>query len=225
MIKQPTIKMLISGSRTVLAGTLGFGLAALSSVGFASSEAADSVEVIQPVEQTSSIRRAAIEGGQFEFGPYVGLLSVEDFNTNPVMGLFVAYHVNDRFLAQLDYGQSTVDRASFEEVSEGTFLSDSDRDFSYQSVLAGYNLMHGRSFLGERRKFNSNLYLIGGAAKVDFAGEDNIGFVYGINYKTVLKGWLTLDLNFRDFVVDRDFLGDSKATHNIEVSLGINILL
>lgn len=183
-----------------------------------------SVEVIRPAEQTSDIRRAAIDGKRFELGVYAGLLSVEDFNTNAVTGLSLNYHISTRFLAQLNYGLSSVERATFEEISGGDFLADDDRDFEYQSLLAGYRLMNGRSFLGARRKFNSHLYLLAGPARVSFAGEDNTGAVVGINYKTVLTDWLTLDLDFRDIIVEREFLGTDKRTHNIEMTLGLKVL-
>lgn len=203
---------------------LGIGLTALNTA-IADSEGTP-VTVIQPAEQTTSIRPAVIDGGQFEFGPYVGFLSVEDFNTNLVAGLSLSYHVNSRLLAQFNYGRSTTERATFEDISgDGeNFLSEGDRDFHYQSLLAGYNLMPGRSFLGERRKFNSYIYLMAGAGRVSFAGEDNTGLVLGINYKTVLREWLTVNLDFRDVIVDRAFLGNNKTTHNIEMTLGISAL-
>lgn len=213
----------MSRSAYCIASVVGIGLTAMGYAAHADNDR-PSVEVIKPQEQASSIRPAVIQGGQFELGPYVGFLSVEDFNTNPVVGLSATYFINSRFLAQLNYGQSSVGRATFEEVLEGDFLSESERDFKYQALMAGYNLMPGRSFLGERRKFNSYIYLMAGAARVSFAGEDNPGLVLGVTYKTVLREWLNVNLDFRDFVVDRSFLNDQKTTHNIEVSLGLSLL-
>lgn len=183
-----------------------------------------SVEVIKPQEQSSSIRPAVIQGGQFEVGPYTGFLSVEDFNANPVVGVSATYFINNRFVAQYNYGQSSVAKATFEQVIEGDFLSESDRDFKYHALMAGYNVMPGRSFLGERRKYNSYIYLMTGAASVSFAGEDNLGLVLGITYKTVLRDWLSVNLGFRDLVVERSFLDNPKTTHNMEASLGISLL-
>lgn len=182
------------------------------------------VEVIKPAEQTSDIRRASLDGKRVELGVYGGFLSVEDFNTNGVAALSLSYHFSSRLLAQVNYGRSNVERATFEEVSGGDFLAESDRDFEYQSVLIGLRLMQGRSFLGARRKFNSYLYLMAGPSQVSFAGQDNTGVVFGISYKTVLTDWLTLDLNFRDIVVDREFLSYEKTTHNTELTFGLNAL-
>lgn len=199
------------------------GLTVLASPAFSNS-AGKTVEVIKPKEQISDIKPAAIDTERFELGPYVGFLSVEDFNTNTVAGLSLSYHINSRFLTQLSYGQSSVGRATFEEVAEGDFLSEKDRDFDYQSLLAGYNLMQGRSFLGQRRKFNSHVYLMAGAANVSFAGQDKTGLALGITYKTVVTDWLVVNLDFRDIMVDREFLGNSKTTHNTEIGLNITAM-
>lgn len=201
---------------------LALGLAQVSTA--AADSEKRSVEPIKPPEQSSDIRRAAIDNERFEVGPFAGFLSVEDFDTNLVTGISVNYHVSSRFLAQFNYGLAVVERATFEDVSGGNFLSEDDRDFEYVSLLAGYELMQGRSFLGARRKFNSHLYLMAGPSQVSFAGEDNTGLVVGINYKVVANDWLTLDLDFRDIIVDREFLGTTKTTHNTQLTLGFNAL-
>lgn len=182
------------------------------------------VEAIKPEEQTTRASRAAIDSERFEAGLYGGILSVEDFGTQGVGGFSVNYHFNSHFLAQINYGRSDVERATFEEVSGGDFLAESDRTFEYRSLLGGYRLMEGRSFLGERRKFNSYLYIMAGASQISFAGEDNSGIVVGLTYKTVLTDWLTLNLDFRDIILDREFLDDTKTTHNTELTLGLSAL-
>lgn len=205
------------------AGVFGFGFMVVASAALGGPDGS-SFEVIKPEEKPSKIKPAAIDSEKFELGPYVGMLSVEDFNANRVVGLSLNYHMSKRFIFQLNHGESTVSRATFEEVSEGNFLSKNDRDFEYSTLLAGYKLMHGRSFLGESNKFQSDIYLMLGAASVDFAGDDGTGAVFGINYKTTITDWLTLNLDFRDIIVDRDFLGSNKTTHNTEITLGINAL-
>lgn len=202
-----------------------FGLSTLATLTAApASSEEDRVEVIKPDEQTGRASRATIDDERFEVGAYAGFLSVEDFDTQWVGGFSANYHLNHRFLVQINYGQSDVERATFEEVSGGDFLAEADRTFEYQSLLAGYRLMQGRSFLGARRKFNSYLYLLAGPNQVSFAGEDNTGATLGLNYKTVITDWATVNLDFRDIIVEREFLDDSKTTHNIEISLGLSLL-
>jgi outer membrane beta-barrel protein len=180
--------------------------------------------VIEANKTTVSAQVAAIDTEKFELGAYLGMLSVEDFNSNPVTGLSLSYHISNRFLAQVNYGTSTVGRAAFEEVAGGNFLADGDYDFDYVNVLAGYKLLDGRSFLGKRHKYNSSIYIMAGPTKVSFSGEDNTGIVFGASYRTVITDWLTMNLDLRNTLVDRDFLDDSKKTNNTEMFLGVNAL-
>lgn len=199
------------------------GLSAFSMNAY-TQEQASRVEVVKPPERTDHARRAAIDSENFELGAYLGALSVEDFSTQVSVGLTLNYHISSRFLVQAHYAQSDVERATFEEISGGNFLSDSDRTFEHLSVLAGYRLAEGRSFFGEDRKFNSYIYVLAGPSQVSFAGEDNTGLALGLSYKTVLTDWATLNLDVRDIVVDRAFLGDEKTTHNTELAIGLNLL-
>ncbi|MGM8227153.1 outer membrane beta-barrel domain-containing protein [Cellvibrio sp. ARAG 10.3] len=182
------------------------------------------VTVIEPDKSMPTIQVAAIDTEKFELGAYVGLLSVEDFNTNPVTGVSFTYHINRKFIAQANYGISTVGKAAFEEVAGGNFLADDEYDFEYINLLAGYNLLDGRSFLGKRHKFNSAIYLLAGVADVSFAGNDKTGMVIGASYRAVVTDWMTINLDLRDTIVDREFLGDSKKTNNTEMLIGVNAL-
>lgn len=182
------------------------------------------VTVIEPDKKMPSVRVAAIDTEKFELGAYAGLLSVEDFNTNPVTGISFTYHINRKFIAQANYGVSTVGKAAFEKVAGGNFLAEDDYDFEYVNLLAGYNLLDGRSFLGKRHKFNSAIYLLAGAADVSFAGNDKTGLVFGVSYRAVITDWMTINLDLRDTVFDREFLDDKKKTNNTEMLIGFNAL-
>jgi outer membrane beta-barrel protein len=184
------------------------------------------VKIIEPNKTVTTVQAAAIDTEHFELGAYVGLLSVEDFNTNLVTGLSLSYHINKNFLAQVNYGTSTVGNPAYEEKLLGNSLSDAGYDFKYVNLLAGYNLLDGRSFLGKNYKFNSAIYVVAGIAKVDFADESNNGFVVGASYRVVLTDWLTLHLDLRDTNVKRDLsnFNDPKNTNNTEMYFGINAL-
>src|SRR5690606_39298791 len=86
------------------------------------------VTVIEPDKKMPSVRVAAIDTEKFELGAYAGLLCVEDFNTNPVTGISFTYHINRKFIAQSNYGVSTVGNAAFEKVADGKCLAEDDQD-------------------------------------------------------------------------------------------------
>jgi outer membrane beta-barrel protein len=184
------------------------------------------IKIIEPNKTVTTVQAAAIDTEHFELGAYVGLLSVEDFNTNPVTGLSLSYHINKSFLAQLNYGTSTVANPAYEEKLLGNSLTSAGYDFKYVNLLAGYNLLDGRSFLGKNYKFNSAIYLLAGFAKVDFADQSNNGFVVGASYRVVITDWLTVNLDLRDTNVKRDLSNfkDPKQTNNTEMFIGVNAL-
>jgi outer membrane beta-barrel protein len=180
------------------------------------------VKIIEPDKTVTSVQPAAIDTERFELGAYVGLLSVEDFNTNPVTGISLSYHINDSFIAQANYGVSTVSKAAFEEREDASYLE--DYDFTYINLLAGYKVLDGRSFLGKRQKFNSAIYVLAGAADVSFADNSKTGMVFGASYRAVITDWLTVNLDVRDTIVEIELLDDSKKTHNTEMAIGVNAL-
>lgn len=182
------------------------------------------VDVIKPPEQSARATRSALDDEHFEIGLSVGRLSVEDFESNTSATLSFNYYPFDRWVVQGLYGRADISRATFETVAGGNFLGEDDRVLEYQGVLGGYQVLNGRSFFGARRKFNSYLYLLAGPAQVDFAGEQNSGGIVGVSYKTVLTDWMTLNLDFRDIVAERHFLGADKTTHNLEVSIGLGVI-
>ncbi len=185
-------------------------------------DARSSVKIIEPKKDVPVAKSASIDDERFELGIYTGILSVEDFNSNPVVGLSFSYHVTPLFMLQLQYGRSEVDKAAFEE--DNNFLSDSDRDFEYKHLLAGYRVLRGRSFWGKNSKYNSDIYLLGGVGSVDFAGESNTSVVFGASYRVVVTDAVVVNMDFRSHLADRDFLDDDKRTLNTEFGVGINLL-
>src|SRR5690606_15469183 len=136
-------------------------------------------------------------------GAYTGLLSVEDFNTNPVLGVSVIYYLNPKWYAQFNYGSSSVSRATFEDVVGGDFLTDSDLDFHYASIAAAWQVMHGLSYNGTRWKSNSGFYLLGGVGNVEFAGNSSSSLVLGVSYRVIRTDWLSLNIDFRNHIFKR----------------------
>jgi len=183
-----------------------------------------SVTIIEPSKKVSKPTSATIEAGDFELGVYYGSLSVEDFATNPVQGISLNYHFTSKLSTQISYASSDVGRATFEDVVGGDFLSADDEEFNYIQVQAGYQVLHGRSFLGSKQRFNSYLYLYGGLESVQFARNDEIGFTFGSRYKLVVSENITLNIDLQDHFFEREFIADKKYTNNIEFSIGLNAL-
>lgn len=203
-------------------------ISTFSIVEFAKANESDSnqqsISVITPEKKVEKAKSAKIDTENFEVGFFLGTLSVEDFGTNPTYGITATYHIAPEYFTQLTTGSSDVGRATFEDVVGQDFLSDDDEIFNYTQVSFGYQLFHGRSFLGDKSKFNSHIYLTAGLENIEFAGESNLGFVIGSSYKIVATDWLTWNFDLKDHIFQRDFLSDKKVTNNIEFSIGFNAL-
>ncbi len=202
-----------------------FSLICLSVASYGEAETTSKpVKIIEPNKPVTTTQAAAIDTEHFELGAHIGLMSIEDFNTNPVNGISLTYHINNKFISQIAYGTSTVSRTGAERFEDLNYLSDSAREFKYLNFMAGYDILDGRSFLGKKRKFNSAIYLMGGISKVTFALNNNPGTVFGISYRVVVTDWLTANLDFRDTLFKREYLNDNKKTNNTEMFIGINAL-
>ncbi len=185
-----------------------------------SEEGKSSIKIIDPDKRIATANVAALDTEHFEVGVHVGMLSVEDFNTNPVIGASLRFYFNEKVFIEGSIGSSETEQSNPEDFTDQNFVE--DRDFSYVGISAGYQLLKGRSFLGKKRKYNTGLYLTGGLEQVDFAGDTNTGVVVGISYKTAFTDWLSLNLDFKDHFVSRDILDDDKMTHNSEIALGVS---
>ena len=127
-------------------------------------ESAGTPVVIDPQVERREVQTAKIDTENWEAGPYVGSLSVEDFEVNVVYGARLAYHLSEDFFAEAIGGTSDAGLSSYERLSGGApLLTDSERQFTYYSLGFGWNALPGEVFLGGKRAYNSSVYLTLGA--------------------------------------------------------------
>ncbi|GAA0855414.1 outer membrane beta-barrel domain-containing protein [Aliiglaciecola litoralis] len=205
---------------------LGAALLALSSQVFsqqgpqAEASANANQSVIEPDLQRRDINESNIDSENIEIGVFVGVLSIEDFSSSTVVGASVAYHVNEDFFVQANYGQSEAGRTSFEILSGGApFLTDEERDYSYYNLSLGYNL-NGEVFLTKNLVFNSATYFTLGAGSTDFGGDDRFTLSIGAGYKLLLTDYFAVHVGLKDHIFNSEIIGEEKSTHNIEYGIG-----
>jgi len=181
-------------------------------------------QVIDPEVERREIKEPAIDREDFEIGGYVGIMSVEDFGTDVVYGVRLAYHITAGFFVEGTVGQTEAGLTSFEELSGGArLITDSQRTFTYYNLNLGYNILPGEVFIGEGRAYNTNLYLIAGLGSTRFAGDDRFTVNVGAGYRFLLSDSIALHLDFRDHLFDIDLLGEEKTAHNLEAHLGFTV--
>ena len=181
-------------------------------------------QVVRPEIERRDITEADIDTENFEVGAFFGVMSVEDFGTNPVYGLRAAYHVTEYIFVEGNYGHTDTSETSFERLSgSAQLLDDNDRKLDYYNISFGLNLLPGESFLGSELAFTSDFYLVGGVGSTSFAGEDQLTWNFGFGYKVLANDWLAVRLDARDHIFDVDLLGESQTTHNLEFTAGLSI--
>ncbi len=180
------------------------------------------VPVIEPELERREIEVAAIDTEDFELGLYAGLMSIEDFGVNSVVGARFAYHITEKYFVELAAGASEGEETSFERLSGAAqLLTDDERSLSYYNLSLGYNLFPGEVYLGSDRAFNSTIYLIGGVGKTNFAGDDRFTINLGMGVRLLPTDWFAIHADIRDNIYDVDLLGQEKTTHNLEAHLGV----
>lgn len=185
---------------------------------------AERQRVVEPEIERRDIEQPRVDTEDFEVGVYGGVMSVEDFGSNAVVGLRLAYHISANFLLEGVYGQTDTGKTSFELLSGGAqLLDDDERKLTYYALDFGWNVLPGEAFVGRKRAFNTALYLMAGAGSSKFAGDDRFTANFGLGYRMLPNDWLAVHADVRDHLFDTDLLGEKKTTHNIELHVGLTI--
>ena len=181
-------------------------------------------QVIDPEVERREVKEPAIDREDFEIGPFVGIMSIEDFGSDVVYGARLAYHITEGFFVEGTIGRTEGGLTSFEELSgDARLITDSEREYTYYNLNLGYNVLPGEIFIGEGRAYNSHLYLIGGLGSTEFAGDDRFTVNFGFGYRLLLTDSVAFHMDFRDHLFDIDLTGEEKTAHNLEAHFGFTV--
>jgi outer membrane beta-barrel protein len=180
---------------------------------------AEAGRIIQPEIERREIKVPKIDHENFEIGAFAGILSIEDFGSNPVYGVRAAYHIAEDLFVEATAGRTEAGLTSAEQLGGNLRILD-NRDYTYYNISFGYNFLPGEIFLGRNYALNSALYVVGGVGSTRFNSEDNFTFSFGVGARVLPTDWLALHLDCRDHVFATDLLGRDKATNNLEGHLG-----
>jgi outer membrane beta-barrel protein len=178
--------------------------------------------VIEPVVERREIKVNKVDAENIEVGGYYGILSIEDWGTNPLMGVRAAYHVTEDFFFEAGVGRSKAGKTSAETIGgQIIILDDNERRFTQYSLSLGYNLLPGEVYIGRSLAMNSSLYVIGGIGATQFGGDQRFTVNFGAGYKVLPTDWLAIHIDVQDHVFQSDILGVDKLTNNIAAHLGV----
>ncbi len=186
-------------------------------------EEVDQGNLIEPQIERIEFDESLIDSDDFEITGYLGFLAVENFETGPVFGFRLGYHVSEDLFLQLGYGRADAGETSFEKLSGGApLLTDDERKIEYYLFSLGFNLLPGEAFISDSTTFNSVFYISGGAGSTQFAGDDRFTISYAAGYRVLYGDGFSLDIEMRDLIFEQDLFGSEEVTHNLEFTLGMN---
>ena len=179
--------------------------------------------LIEPQIERSEFNESIIDSEDFELTAYVGILSVEDFGANSVLGIKLAYHINEDVLVQFDYGLSEAGKTSFEVLSGGApLLSDEERKLEYYLVNLGFNLLPGEAFVTDASTLNTSFYVMAGIGSTQFAGDDRFTLNLGTGYQVLFADAFSFSIDFSDLIFNIDVLGENKVAHNLQYAIALS---
>jgi outer membrane beta-barrel protein len=185
-------------------------------------DGATAPQVVEPQIDRREVQRPAIDTENFEAGAYVGTIGIEDFGSSVVYGARIAYHFTEDVFAEATVGTSKAGRTSYEDLSGSLeLLTDSERQFTYYDLSAGWNVLPGEVFLGGRRAKPSAVYLTLGAGSTRFAGDDHFTLSVGAGFRLLVTDSIAAHLGVRDQMFESDLLGENKLTQNLQFTLGM----
>lgn len=190
---------------------------------FSATVLAFNVDDMVPTEiERRDVLENILDSENFELGAQIGLLSIEDFESNLWVSGHFAYHINEYFYAKALYGFSKAGTSSFEKlVNVPPLLTNKQRKLKYYGLNIGYNLLPGEVFLSKDIALNSMFSIELGGGSTEFAGNNQFTINLTANYRLFLTDWLTWDIAMSDYIFDTSVTGENKTTHNLNFTTGI----
>lgn len=181
--------------------------------------------VIEPEVERREIKVAKIDDENIEVGGFYGVMSVDDFGSNPVYGALIAYHVTEDFFFRAEAGQTKLGLTSFEILNPGSdpLNLGSDRRLTYYGLSVGYNFLPGEVFLGRNRAMNSAFYVLGGVGSTRFADDERFTLNFGAGYRILPADWLAVSFEVQNRVYESDIFGKNELVNNLQAYLGLTV--
>lgn len=199
-------------------------LVSLNGVAFAEQDK----PLIEPDVKPVPVDESLIDEENFELGAFTGILSIEDFESSPLYGARLTYHLSEALFLEGTYAVAEGGETSYEKLAPVDLLSDDDREYSYYSANLGWNMFPGEVFLGRNfltdtsYAMNTNFYLVGGVGSTEFAGDSRFTVNFGAGFQVLMTDWMALHFDVREHFYDIDVLGEKKTSFNNEASLGLS---
>lgn len=178
-------------------------------------------QVVEPGVERRTVEPVKVPTENFEVGLFAGTIGIEDFGSSVVYGGRIAYHFTEDLFAEATIGTSKAGKTSYEDLSgSAQLLTDSERQFTYYDLSAGWNVLPGEVFMPRKYAMPAAIYVELGIGSTRFAGDDHFTVALGTGLRLVVNKWLALHIDARDHMFRSDLLGKDKLTQNLQFTLG-----
>ncbi|MCG8381014.1 MAG: outer membrane beta-barrel domain-containing protein [Gammaproteobacteria bacterium] len=159
-----------------------------------------------------------IDAYDFEASVFAGLLSINDFGTEPVYGAALSFHVTEDFFLEAVYGLSEVSDSTYRNIGLTLFESETE-SIDYYQLSIGYNFLPGEVFWSKSRAWASSYYLVAGAGSTSFVVDDEFTYNVGFGLRILPMEMFSIRFEARDLIFKTDVLGQSELKHNLQMNM------
>lgn len=178
-------------------------------------------KIITPDLERREITEDQLDSEDWEIGIYTGIFSIEDFGSNAVNGIRLAYHMTEDFVIEANYGVTEGKESSGETLNPNINLIN-NRDYTYYNISLVYNIFQGEVFLGRNTAFNSAFYILAGGGNTTFNDTEFFTYTIGGGLRFYLTDSVALHATVKDHILNTDVTGEEKTVNNIEGTLGLS---
>lgn len=174
---------------------------------------------IRPQINQQEFKAARIDDENFEVLGYLGAYKFEGFDSRALFGIKAAYHFDNSFFVEIDYGNSSV-KGRIDPLDLATSV---DEDIVIYDFGLAYNLLEGQGFWSNNGKaINSNFFIKYAVGKVGIESEKLNSRSLGLGLRLLMpndKLSLQMGAN-KDSVEGNDTLNNSS---NLKFYTGLGI--
>lgn len=167
---------------------------------------------IRPQINQQEFKTARIDDENFEFLPYLGIYKFEGFDSRPLFGIKAAYHFENKFFVEIDYGTSSVKGRT--DLADATSFI--DENITIYDLGLAYNLLEGQGFLSNGKAINSNFFIKYAIGKVSIDSEKNNSKSLGFGLRLLMPN----DVLSIQIGANKDTV---ESANNLKVYTGLGV--
>jgi hypothetical protein len=137
---------------------------------------------IRPQIKQQEFKTARIDDENFEFLVYAGAYKFEGFDSRALAGIKAAYHFENKFFMEIDYGSSSV-KGRIDPLDANTAI---DENITIYDLGLAYNLLEGQGFRANGKAINSNFFIKYAIGKVNVDSVKNDSKSIGLGLRLLL---------------------------------------